>query len=306
MGVCVPKTEAVNVRPAGNSPPRFAGFADLVDAAVPDGGFLVSVLRAYFDESGTHDGSPVMAFAGYIIGKPQASRFRKQWADILAKASEGKPQPLEYFHMREAGGNPPTGIFKGFTYDEVDALARELIKITRQRTVIGISVVFNRADYDELIAERHGMPCAYAFGAYAVMMRIRRWAEKNNIDRQFAYFFEAGNEDEAEARDFIKWITGSPSIKAHLRYYSDTWIPKAEAPTLQSADMLAWHTVKHFANMAAGKPMRRDLDALARADHDFVAEYKREHLEQLADAFVADGRLPANESFRDRTRVKTS
>lgn len=278
--------------------PSFEEFADLVEVAVPDGGFLVSLLQAYFDESGTHDGSPVMAFSGYIIRKPQAARFRKEWASALAKASEGKPKPLPYFHMREAGGNPPRGIFEGYTYDEVDALARELIRITRQRTLIGFSVVFKRADYDDLIAARHAMPCAYAFGAYAVMLRIRKWAEKNGIEQKFAYFFEAGNEDEPEARDFIKWLTASEQIKQHLRYYSDTWIPKAGAPTLQSADMLAWHTVKHFANMAAGKSMRKDLEALVRTDHDFVSEYKRQHLEDLANSFVENGRIPRDLSFR--------
>ena len=44
--------------------------------------------------------------------------------------------------------------------------------------------------------------------------------------------------------------------------------------------------------------MRKDFQALARVDHDFVAEYKREHLEQMADAFEENGRLPHDSSFR--------
>ncbi len=256
---------------------------------------MAGLLRAYMDESGTHDGSPVMCVAGYVWRKPQVSRFQKQWAATLAKANIGKPTRARYFHMKDAS-RPPGGEFKWWDYDDVDLLQRELIHQISKRTLVGHAVAFNEAEYNEILAGRSGMPSAYAFGCFAVLQMIRRWAEREDINQRIAYIFEAGHDDEANARQWIGEIFASPRLKAEHRHFSDSWLPKEDAPPLQCSDMLAWHTVKEHvsAHEAAIKStprraFRKDFKAVLRPDLDMHRHYEKHHLQQLLDGLLEGG-----------------
>jgi len=50
------------------------------------------MLEAYFDESGTHRGSPVMCVAGYLFDSDQAFRLDQEWGATLADFG------LSHFH----------------------------------------------------------------------------------------------------------------------------------------------------------------------------------------------------------------
>ncbi len=259
----------------------FEDFNDLASEAVPDGGFLVSLMRAYFDESGTHRGSPIMTVSGYVMRKPQVSRFNKQWGTELVEASKGQPKPAPYFHMKDAR-DPPTGVFEGWDPKVVDSLARKLIAQTRQRTLIGLSVIFTEANYNKVLAGYKGMPSAYAFGCYAVLGMIRRWADSKKIDQRFAYFFESGHDDENDADAFMCGMFRSARIKTEYRHFSHAFVGKEDAPPLQASDMLSWHAVKRFREPE--RDPRKDFVALIREDIDLYRYYEMPDLERLAEA----------------------
>ena len=56
----------------------FTGKARLVDITLPMNGDAL-VVEAYFDESGTHSGSPLMCVAGYVIEAGQCKRMQADW-----------------------------------------------------------------------------------------------------------------------------------------------------------------------------------------------------------------------------------
>ncbi len=253
---------------------------------------MTSLLRAYMDESGSHDGSPVLSIAGYVMRKPQASRFTRQWAATLDEANEGKPKRARYFHMKDAREDGPKGEFKGWDYHpDVHALKLELIRQIRQRTLIGFSVAFNEPDYNRLLAGRGGMPSAYAFGCFAILGMIRRWIERENITKRVAYIFENGHDDATNAEKFVGEMFESARLKDQFNHYSHTWMGKLDAPPLQCADMLAWHTVKEYVSLTDGsnRPLRKDFGALIRPDLDLHRKYNIEHLEQLLNGILEKG-----------------
>ncbi len=58
----------------------------------------LALLSAYFDESGTHDGSPVTAIAGYVGTKSAWEEIEEKWLAVLEPyANRG----VRYFHMAE-------------------------------------------------------------------------------------------------------------------------------------------------------------------------------------------------------------
>ena len=53
------------------------------------------MMEAYFDESGTHDGSPVACVAGYLLTEDNARHFNREWNRDLSEFG------LTYFHAKE-------------------------------------------------------------------------------------------------------------------------------------------------------------------------------------------------------------
>lgn len=43
----------------------------------------MNFVEAYFDESGSHKGSPVLCVAGYLIESESAKLLSKEWAEVL-------------------------------------------------------------------------------------------------------------------------------------------------------------------------------------------------------------------------------
>ena len=64
-----------------------------VDVLLRNGGYTVQLVEAYFDESGSHDGSPVLCVAGFIIEKEKCKRMDDDIAETLEKFH------LPYFRM---------------------------------------------------------------------------------------------------------------------------------------------------------------------------------------------------------------
>lgn len=55
----------------------------------------VVLIEAYFDESGTHDGSPVMVIGGFLIESEEARKLELAWKVMLDRYG------IEFFHMTD-------------------------------------------------------------------------------------------------------------------------------------------------------------------------------------------------------------
>lgn len=79
------------------------------------------MLRAYFDDSGTHADSEVVAIGGLIGTVDQWNEFDRKWKALLAAPLPSKP-PLRMFHLSHC--NAANGEFRGYSDAECDAVRR--------------------------------------------------------------------------------------------------------------------------------------------------------------------------------------
>lgn len=87
------------------------------------------MMEAYFDESGTHSGSPAMCVAGYLFDAEQCRLFDDEWKLMLKRFG------LEYFHMAECAAG--TGEFSKLTAQERIEAETRAIGIIKRRITVG-------------------------------------------------------------------------------------------------------------------------------------------------------------------------
>ena len=87
-----------------------------------------SYLKAYMDDSGSHDGAPVSVIAGYFGGHRRWIEFEDRWSAVLlrygVKEFHAKP-----FWDRDKNGVRTSGEYKGWPNDRAESFLDELLQI---------------------------------------------------------------------------------------------------------------------------------------------------------------------------------
>lgn len=243
-------------------------FCRLIDAVLPGGGWVVAIHHVYFDESGTHEGSPMMTVAGYIFRDEQARRFTRDWSKDLKRLG------LPFAHMTDcATGN---GAYSEMSLDDRVKSERLLIEHIKRRTIVGFGVSLDPNYYLKTVQGAFQPPSPYSFCLLGAVSMVRGWIERTGFDGKIAYFFEAGHRHQTEANRLMNGIpAGGPVRMAKYCYLSHTFIDKTEAPPLQAADMLAWqHCHYHVRRLKGHDRIRADFEALIRPQ-DMARDYTR-------------------------------
>src|SRR5207248_1205928 len=84
------------------------------------------LLRAYFDDSGTHASSEVVVLAGLIGTEAQWSLYERLWVQKLAYPLPGK-QALSMFHLSACSARVDE--FAGYSDAEQDAVIHDFRQI---------------------------------------------------------------------------------------------------------------------------------------------------------------------------------
>jgi hypothetical protein len=118
-------------------------FIGIVDTLLSHGGFVVQIVHAFFDESGSHDGSPVLCVAGYAFQKREARLLAREWDTILMQ------NDLPFFRMVEcAHGNDN---FEHFDKPQRIKIQTSLIGIIKRRAAHGFAVSVDTKAFAELM-----------------------------------------------------------------------------------------------------------------------------------------------------------
>jgi hypothetical protein len=128
----------------------FLPIRELAGICLPSGireGLFV-MLRAYFDDSGTHDDSEIVAVGGLIGTTKQWEDFEQRWSALLACPLPGKP-PLRRFHLSPC--NARDGEFVGYSDAECDALAHDFRQILIETRVISTASAIDKKAWNELV-----------------------------------------------------------------------------------------------------------------------------------------------------------
>lgn len=189
-------------------------------------------MEAYFDESGTHEGSPFVCVAGYLFEKGNANALDVSWQAMLQEKS------LPFSRMSDCAHG--TGPFKGWSKIDRTNLESRAIDLVRTYATHGFaaSVVVN--DF-HLIPNLGLFDSAYSFACLQMFLGVQRWANGNEFHDNVAYVFESGAQHQSEANAFMQKVFSHPQMRIDFRYSSHTFVDKASASQLQCADLLAWH-----------------------------------------------------------------
>ncbi len=118
----------------------------------------MAAAHAYFDESGTHDGSPVLCVAGYVIPEERRQDFNTKWIETLE--SKG----LTHFHMVDcAHGN---GEFANLGMSERIEVQTKLIELIKGSSARGIGAMIVASVYKQLMPFHPNMGSAYNYSTW--------------------------------------------------------------------------------------------------------------------------------------------
>lgn len=214
----------------------------------------MAVMEAYFDESGTHEGSPFVCVAGYLFQKGNATALDAAWRWMLEENG------LPFFRMSDCAHG--TGPFKGWSKIDRTNLEIRAIDLVKTYATYGFAASVVMEDF-HLIPNLGLFDTAYSFACLQMFLGVKFWAINNDFDGDVAYVFESGAQHQSEANGFMQKVFEDPQMRLDFRYSSHAFAHKANVSQLQCADLLAWHWFTYNQRERAGQlEKRKDFRSL--------------------------------------------
>jgi hypothetical protein len=243
----------------------------------------VVVLKVAMDESGVHDGSPVITVGAYIARPSQWRDWTKRW--------NATKRPIKVYHAADAANLH--GEFGDWTADRRDELVRKLLPIIADTDIPGVVVGVQMDEFEKAIQglgnlrSIFGTPYAACF--QWVVQIIMNFALGAMSTERIAFVHEL-NDYRQEALEAFAWVKehGNPLGNIIGLQFAE----KKDYVPLQAADILAYEGNKRLRD-----PSRRERRAWTALDPDksriFAAYYGRENMAGLIDRLekIRDGRV---------------
>ncbi len=206
------------------------------------------IARAYFDESGTHDGEKNLCVAGYVFEGEANERFDSEWRAMLAKFS------LTYHHMREFGSQGE-GVYQHLSWEDRESSRQEAIAIIRRYASCGFAFSIEKASLAEVV-KNSPWTNGYAFlanQAFYGVEKLLRGREQGLV----SFIYEAGAEGWDEALRVFNEAKADPELEQWLRLGTFESVGKADATQLQAADLLSWSWLRERRRVDNGEKLGR-------------------------------------------------
>ncbi len=220
---------------------------------------------AYFDESGTHDGSPAVSVAGYVSTDDRWTAFGADWRCALDEFELG------YFHMTDFANR--AGRYASWTEGERRDRFERLVAIINKHAMASVGTVIQRELYERLVtgAARQRSGGLYGLAAVSCAMTMDKRLP-TAPDQQVAYVFESGAPGHGQLERILRDNMHDPEAPDHVRIVSVGFENKRQLTPLQAADILAYELYKHLPRQLGldHRPIRRtNLEQLAHIPHDW-------------------------------------
>lgn len=213
---------------------------ELSRAVLADRDGVISVLKTYMDESGTHGDSPVVTVGAYIAKPKEWANWTKDWNRQKRKVPSGRA-PIKVFHAVDCANRVEE--FAGWDRPERDAFVIDLLPLLPRYSLVGCAIGIHMQAFDEAMAshpelrEMFGTPYTACF--QWVVQTILNTLDAYGSNQRIAFFHEC-NDYTDEARKAFEWVerhrpSGSKGIT--LAFGS-----KGDFVPLQAADILAYES----------------------------------------------------------------
>jgi hypothetical protein len=208
------------------------------------------LFSAYFDESGTHDGSPAAVVAGFVANASEWTAFSEAWQVVLDKNG------ITYFRMSEFESF--IGRFEEWSQEQHRQCISDLLCIINKHTFWSVGCIVPRSSFDALLTDKAKRICGDAYGLAAIGC-FRNLAERIkglNMDAWIDCTMEHGTVGFGALQNIVnageedpEWLDSN-----RMSLFSR---PKYGFPPLQAADILAYELYKQSDRMF-GTEKRRE------------------------------------------------
>ena len=199
------------------------------------------MLHAYFDESGTHNGSPITAIAGFAATTEVWSRIERDWIAVLADFDQ---KGLHTFHMTDCLA--ARGEFSRINEFWRDHILSRLVAILERSDIQAIWAGVNTDDWEDLTTPefRERFPKPYDLCFDEVARQLFRWSRHSADGTPVAVVFAEHPEYQSRAVFTYDLWRQRPDFARFLGAIT-RGSPKLVVP-LQAADMLAYEINKEW------------------------------------------------------------
>lgn len=195
------------------------------------------MLRAYIDDSGKPDQSPVMVLAGYLSSAERWACFTNEWTSILDAHS------LDALHMTDLWRKsyPEHAHLSPLARDQ---LLSKLVQCIRSNVMRGFVNVMPFSGFERYLKVRESGPLSrpYFWMFFSMLSRVYELSYRYNADEKTEMLFDVqGGESEARIMEALGELRNiaAPRYGEHF-ILSPSFRDDKDLPPLQAADMLAW------------------------------------------------------------------
>ncbi len=210
-------------------------------------------LKAFFDETGTHAGHPIIGVAGFLYDEAGINQFEDSWK----KKTRDLKRP---FHAVDCVWGREE--FEGWPDPVRMLLMHDLAEIIADTKLAGFVAFIERKDWElwqkinqAEIVKRVGSPYSACLLHCISMVRDvvkHKWPESDVI-----YLFEAGCDRQTEAEKFLYDLEKNERSKKNLKLSGHGFTSPSNEPLLCAADFLAWEWQRNYTECLEDRALGR-------------------------------------------------
>ena len=222
---------------------------------------LFVILKSYFDESGTHGGSPITVMSGIMGTAQQWSKFERATARLKRRYG------FTIFHAKDFKSR--SGQFAGWPGEKCDALLLDLAKAANGLMEV-VTTVLPNDDYASFyrlgdtprrvrLDTKYGLCFRYSL-VLLVYHAVARLGHHKNFDKtRLHVIMEGGHKNAGDAQRIFEETKREVEALDSKLLASITFVTKEEADPLLVADFVAHSTFGQQRGGAIDIPRPADL-----------------------------------------------
>jgi hypothetical protein len=222
----------------------------------------IEMVTFYGDESGTHDetgaqpGSEVSVVAGFLGRTAHWEAFTEKWIEVLEEYHVPALHMSEFVDEKR-GPNKPDWPYKGWDRGRRDRFIRELVRVARDYTLVGLCGSVIVRDYDDVVPEylKRETEHPYHFSLQSVFDNVLQTFESTLPlmllpSEQVSFSFEQQDQFEKKAIEVFNLVKKRDLFN---RLGSIGFVPKGKCRGHETADLFAYRMRKAITRKSNGQ-----------------------------------------------------